>query len=93
MTFTIARLAPSRCPNCGEPLDAATSPDPDARPPAPGDVSVCIACSTILVFDHGLKLALPSPAQLDQLLAEDPALLDYVQAATEARRDEPEAGP
>jgi hypothetical protein len=85
MEFTQMRVPLSLCPQCGQKLDGASTPDgPDL--PDPGDVSVCIYCSSILVFDAELKLALPSPAMLDEILAEDPRLVTFVQAATEVRK-------
>src|SRR4051812_16227606 len=73
MSFTSTRVAPSPCPNCGHVLDAATSES--ALPPEPGDITVCVGCSTILVFEDGMKLALPSPALLDELIAGHPRLV------------------
>jgi hypothetical protein len=45
MEFTQMRVPLSLCPQCGQKLDGASTPDGPA-PPDPGDISVCIYCST-----------------------------------------------
>lgn len=41
----------ARCPECRSTLDGATGVDHDERP-KPGDVSLCLYCGTILVFEE-----------------------------------------
>jgi hypothetical protein len=82
--FITKRTAPSACPHCGKLLDAVTSEQPE--PPEPGDVTVCLGCATVLLFDEGMQLVLPSPAALDEILAQAPRLIDYVQAVAKVLR-------
>jgi hypothetical protein len=47
-------LPPTKCPDCGCELDAATVCDENAEEetvrPSPGDLSVCLKCGAILRF-------------------------------------------
>lgn len=47
---------PSPCPVCGKKLDAATSVEKEEAVPDPGDLSICLYCATVSVFDDNLKL-------------------------------------
>lgn len=47
----------ARCPACLITLNAATSPFDDSTP-SPGDVTVCLHCSTVSVFQTDLTLRL-----------------------------------
>lgn len=60
------RLSPRLCPYCGHTLDAATAGpfNPDAEP-RPGDVTVCLHCIELLVFDEA---TLPRKPSGDELL-------------------------
>ncbi len=59
----------SPCPACGSPNDAATScdeTDPEQKVrPMPGDVSVCIRCASIMVFQPDLTLKVVALDELD----------------------------
>jgi hypothetical protein len=60
-----------QCPVCGATLNAAGIPDdPQARPPEPGDLSVCIRCAWVLMFDAELRLVEAPRALLDSLSPE-----------------------
>lgn len=72
----------SSCPACGTELDAAGGSD-KAGQPKPGDLSVCINCATILQFDEQLHLHLAPGEVVNQARAENPELVDYVQAVTD----------
>lgn len=50
------RLPPSECPFCGELLDAATPTENKNWRPEPGDISMCINCTSFLQFDEDLHL-------------------------------------
>jgi hypothetical protein len=51
-----ARTPPRACVNCGQLIDAATSPTaPKARPKA-GDISVCFYCRHVQIFNSDLTL-------------------------------------
>lgn len=55
------------CPSCGCKLDAATNLADERRRPSPGDLSVCINCTSFLVFDDNLILRNLSPEETKQL--------------------------
>lgn len=67
------RVPEAICPACGARRDAATlATDIEADDmPEPGNLSVCVACSSFLRFTDDLQLALLSPAELRALSAED----------------------
>ena len=77
------RTAPGACPVCRRRLDAATGvqigPDAPAGPvtPAPGDVTGCAYCGSILVFAAGGGFTVADQAAIDQL---DPVLRDLLAA-------------
>ena len=50
----VENLPESSCPRCGYPFDAATNLC-GPRGPQEGDLSVCIACGTILVYEADLS--------------------------------------
>jgi hypothetical protein len=63
-------LPPSRCPNCGKVLDAATGVDEKGlhqRLPAAGDFTVCIGCGHIMVFANDLTLRNPTAAEMREI--------------------------
>lgn len=45
----------ARCPACLHKLDGATDPFGDAAP-SPGDLTVCLYCSTVSIFQTDLTL-------------------------------------
>jgi len=60
------------CPHCGHKFNAATSPTGDDRP-NPGDISVCIECRKISVFNDDLTTRKPSGEELMKF-ARDPRI-------------------
>ena len=48
-----SRVPESRCPSCGDLLDAVSSFQHDA-PPDPGSICICSECDAILVFNADL---------------------------------------
>lgn len=50
----------SPCPHCGVVLNCHVTPDGKDSNPLPGDVSVCSACNSILIFAADLSLRLPA---------------------------------
>lgn len=71
------RVPAVECPHCGETLDAATGLE-DGATPDPGDMSICCACGTILMFGQDLLLLEPTRDQLKQVYAEQPGLEDML---------------
>lgn len=45
-----------KCPTCHLTLDATTSADGRICEPRPGDVTICIGCTTPLIFNSDLLL-------------------------------------
>jgi hypothetical protein len=58
------RLAQDVCPYCGHLLDSATAMDDAPARPKPGDVTMCIKCGFLLVFDDTMRLTKPDEALL-----------------------------
>ena len=78
------RLTQSRCPKCGEGLDAATGvaigepgqhgSEVERPTPYPGAVSICGYCAALLVFDGCLIPRLPTPEQEQDILGSNPLI-------------------
>jgi len=49
------------CPGCGKKLDAVSCPDNPERLPSSGDITVCMHCATVLMFDEKLRTVLCPP--------------------------------
>lgn len=68
------------CPKCGKIFDAHTflEKNVDNTKPRPGDVTVCIGCTEILVFKKNLSLEKLSLEKLDELDSDIIQCLDKV---------------
>jgi hypothetical protein len=76
------RVKGSMCPSCGRLATGALEAAADeCRPPRPGDVTVCINCAAPSQFDAGLQLAPLGLAELAELQAEQPGLIEDVREA------------
>lgn len=60
-------LLPGVCPCCGRTHDAATNALDNHKLPIPGDITVCIDCAAISIFDDQLVRRLPTAAEAGQL--------------------------
>jgi len=49
-------LPPSQCPRCFAHLDRAGEIDDKAKRPGPDDLTICLHCGGILMFDADMKL-------------------------------------
>lgn len=57
-----SRLPPSPCPECKKVMDGATCFNEDAVP-GPGDVTVCMYCSALLVYEKDMQLRKMTPEE------------------------------
>ena len=64
------KLDPDYCPKCGLLCDAVSDPEGSDSKPQEGDISICINCAKLLVFDKDLKLQ-PCPEEKINSLDED----------------------
>jgi len=57
------------CPRCGYILDAATATEfnPEASP-EPGDVTICVKCRSVLIFDAKLIPRKPTHEELGEII-------------------------
>lgn len=60
------------CPQCGAPNDMATSWGGDDSP-EPGDVSLCVGCGTVLVFNDDMSSRKPTPDEEVEIFLAMPA--------------------
>jgi len=67
-TITSTRLPSSACPVCGTLLDAATGKT--GTRPKPGDLTLCIKCGEILIFEDDMFLKV-APAQVLESLSRE----------------------
>ncbi len=66
------------CNFCGKAQDTHSSFGPsESVQPRPNDLSICLYCGTICLFDESLNLAPMSDADLETLLNEDPDLFTF----------------
>lgn len=59
----------SRCPHCDSELTGATDPLDEDLKPKVGDVTVCIFCAGISLFDTDMTLRKPSAIEAQELLS------------------------
>jgi hypothetical protein len=86
MAFSKEILPESVCPVCGYLMDAATSPyEPNLRP-KPRDLSCCLKCGEVLVFQKDLSVAVASVSDLMKLDPETASQLDRLQKAIREMR-------
>lgn len=81
-------ICEDHCPACHRRLNATARSDGGASRPSPGDLSVCVHCGALLVFDSEFNLDLLAPEGFDQLPSEVKQTLLDAQAHIEqyARR-------
>jgi len=66
MDIRTTRMPATSCPSCGYPLDAASDIQGDATP-SPGDLSMCIRCTSFLTFKDDLTLRLMTLEEIAEL--------------------------
>jgi hypothetical protein len=73
-----------KCPTCGNIMDRATCfHDSEAHPPKEGDISVCIKCADVMVFN---KEGTMREATINDLLALDSSAQMHLELAQRAIR-------
>jgi hypothetical protein len=72
-------LPTSQCPFCGYEMDRATHPEDNSIKPSPGDLSICLKCTSILRFDDGMRLAALEPEEFSRLPQEQQDYLHHMQ--------------
>jgi hypothetical protein len=79
------RSAEYGCPACGKKLNTLGIPGEEKTPlPSEGDVSICIGCGQVLMFDAFLNLAIADPTKVLMMRLQDAdfsAQLDRLQSA------------
>lgn len=68
-----------RCVVCGTKLDSATRPGPEEERPRPGDLSLCLKCGEIYVFNQDMTIRVPTVAELMQCGPEIHSELEFMQ--------------
>jgi hypothetical protein len=53
-THDEVRIPSGQCPVCGYETDAATNPLEDSKRPVAGDISICMKCGEIQIFNEDL---------------------------------------
>jgi hypothetical protein len=76
----------SLCPHCGAKLDAATFAGKGEHTAKPGDWSICIYCTQMLVFDGDMTLRKPAEGEFETLRKEDPAFAKGLEYAVHVVR-------
>jgi hypothetical protein len=79
-----SRLEQVQCPACGTVLDAATGLT-GKEGPEPGDLTVCLYCSAVLMFEEPPQLRVLSTIELAALL--DPRQLEMLSRVVSAVTD------
>lgn len=84
------RLPAQPCPSCGHPLDAVTQAGaPATEYPEPGDETVCLRCTTVLVFGPLGELQVEPPPQISAQAMQVQADLQAFQRQYPRRGDTP----
>lgn len=68
------RIGESRCLDCGKVLDAASNAIGDGLP-KPGDITICLDCGHIMVFDEHLKVRIPNDQEMFEMAGSKNLLL------------------
>jgi hypothetical protein len=72
------------CPLCRFKLHFKTQQTPQGPRPAPGTLSVCVQCGTVLTFDEAMHLRLANQKLIAKLSYEERAALRGVQDKVKA---------
>jgi hypothetical protein len=64
-------LPEGKCPHCGHRLDSASHMTERVKP-RPGDLTICMACASVLRFDGALTVRQVSDEQLRRIRKQEP---------------------
>jgi hypothetical protein len=78
----IARVPESLCPECGNKLNTAGTPDGGPGAPSSGDLAVCIRCGAVQIYGADLRARGFTEAEKRDLLANQ-ELLRQLRSAVE----------
>lgn len=73
------------CPVCNYRIDSHTVAFEEKADPVEGDASICMKCSSLLVFDAGLVLRCPTDEQLLGFMAETESWMQIERARAAVR--------
>jgi hypothetical protein len=82
----ITQLPDDTCPYCRAPISSAAGVESPEDTPRPGDVTICVQCRGVLVFNQALRVQVPTPAQWARLEA-DPEGMAVIRLAQAAAGD------
>lgn len=63
--ITETKIPERRCPFCDYKLDVAASVYNKKNTPKPGDISICLSCASILIFNDDLTIRKPEPGEIE----------------------------
>ena len=81
LSFT-GQTPKSKCPSCEHEMDQVTGPEQ----PKPGDVTICINCRHICIFDDEMKLRNPTDDEAKEL-AGNKEIITIMNALGKVSRD------
>lgn len=79
------RLPENRCFQCGELIDGFTGVDADF--PKDGDVSICVNCCAVLIFDGKTKRFIKPSKEFERKALSNPALKRAIETMKQFRLD------
>jgi hypothetical protein len=80
-------LATSICPTCKYEMSAATSIEPGkSRQPIPGDISLCLKCGEVLVFNQKLAVEIALLTDMLDMSDQQQALIAKAQRIIREQR-------
>ena len=65
----------AKCTGCGELVNDATSVDKDGAAPGGGDVTICIFCGHVMIYNDDLSMREPTGDEMRELF-NDPRIVE-----------------
>lgn len=90
ITMSTVELPVSTCPTCGYQVDSASKPITvfgERDQPVPGDLSICLKCGELLVFQRDMRLVIANLDDLNGLDERDMSMMELAQ--DKIRRERP----